>query len=309
MVVPEGIRQGCSEFYRRFASVEGCAQVWGLQEVPRAEAGWKSEEHEGWTFLQHRAESVWRGTAVGFRTSEWSVLKRKVHERGFWVKMRHAESGVQMRMGTAHFTQGSLHVQHVGEVQSCLSALPPTALPVFLAADTNANIGWNASGFGDQQAFGKDGKAVAMLDVLGSREMQVVGVQEDHARLPTSRPRKTGVQGKVIDVLATARAVTGPVWIEENSCHIVGADHELIMCTGHLQKSNVFQRRFDCRPRVVVGELPAQQEYNQHVVKDMAARYTRVAKGRAYKTRMMSRQRFGERRYKRQQQRGNRLSK
>ena len=284
MEVPEGVRQGCSEFHRRFPSSAECgAQVWGLQEVPRAESGWQNEEHAGWTFLQYRAESMWRGTAIGYKTSEWAILKRTAHGRGFWVRMRHVDSGVQMRMGTAHFTQGCQHMQHVSEVQACFEALPPTALPAFLAADSNASIGWHQGENGEQQAFGKDGKGVAMLDVMSSREMQVADVQEEQSRLPTSRPRKQGVQGKVIDFIAAARAVTGPVWVEENSCHIIGTGHELIVCTGYLQKSQTTKKRFDCRPRVVVGEIPEQREYNQQVLRDVAAQCTRVARGRPYK--------------------------
>ena len=188
-----------------------------------------------------------------------------------------------MWMGTAHFTQGCPHVQHVAEVQACFAALPPTALPVFLAADSNASVGWNVAADGVQQAFSKDGKGVAMLDVMGSRDLQVVGVREEHLGLPTSRPRKHGVQGKVIDVIATARTSTGTVWIEKNSCHTIGTDHELIMCAGYLPRSQTIRRRFDCRPRVVVGDIPEQRAYNQQVLRDMAVTYTRVAQGQAYK--------------------------
>ena len=166
MHVPEGIRQGCSEFLQQISPTEGLSQVWGLQEVPRTEAGWQKVEIEGWTLLQYRHEDMWRGTAVGYRATEWTVLQRKAHGRGFWVKMRHIERGTQMWMGTAHFTQGCLHVQHVAEVQQCIAALPPTALPVFLAADSNASIGWTKTEDGEHEAFGKDGKGVAFCCLM-----------------------------------------------------------------------------------------------------------------------------------------------
>ena len=122
-----------------------------------------------------------------------------------------------------------------------------------------------------------------MLDVMCSRELQVVGVNEQHLGLPTSRPRKQGVQGKVIDLIASARACTGPVWIQEDSCQVINTDHELIMCMGYLSSDQSAKRRYDCRPRVMVGEIPDQHHYDQQVLKGLAQRYTRVAKGTAYK--------------------------
>ena len=76
-------------------------------------------------------------------------------------------------------------------------------------------------------------------------QLQVVGVNEQHLGLPTSRQ---GVQGKVIDLIASARACTGPVWSQEDSCQVIDTDHELIMCMGYLSSDQSAKRRYDCRP-------------------------------------------------------------
>ena len=124
---------------------------------------------------------------------------------------------------------------------------------------------------------------VAMLDVMGSRELEVVAVTDRHRGLPTSRPRKKGIQGKVIDFIASARACTGPAWIQEDSCHIIGTDHEIVMCMGYLEADHLAKRRYDCRPRMVIGDIPEQHHYDQQVLKGLARRYTRVIQGKAYK--------------------------
>ena len=110
-----------------------------------------------------------------------------------------------------------------------------------------------------------------------------IGVREEQCRLPTSRPRKSGVQGKVIDILVVARVCTGPMWIAEGSYQIIGTDHELIACLGHLPLEPMTRKRFDCRPRMVVGEIPEQQRYDQSVLEGLAKQHTRVVQGKSYR--------------------------
>ena len=284
---PEGTRQATAEFG---GSDDTSSQQWlssvvvGLQEVPRIEAGWKSVELEGWTILQHRAEDAWRGVAVAYRPQCWTVMRRKQCSRGIWVKLRHVLLGVEAWFGSCHFTQGCSQLQHSTEVREALQALPPNMLPAVLAADTNANLGWTVGG--DQPhgvAYGMDGKGVRMLEAFGHRGLSVIGVKEGHERLPTSRPRKQGVRGNVIDMIAGARIRTGPLWIAKDSHCVVGTDHEAVMCYLYLQCATGQAKRFDCRPRQVVRELPVSEHIDQNVLQSLAHAHTRCKASQGYK--------------------------
>ena len=236
---PEGIRQATASF-READGVSPSAWldsvVVGLQEVPRIEAGWKSVECEQWSVLQHRSDDAWRGVAIAYKSHQWAVMKRKHSARGIWVKLRHVVHGVEAWFGSFHFTQGCSQLQHPIEVREALANLPPSTVPVLLSADTNAALGWTC-GDGQHQdvAYGMDGKGVRMLEAFGSRGLSVVGVKDGHQGFLTSRPRKKGVRGNVIDVIAGARVKTGPLWIARDSHLIVGTDHEAIMCTAYFK--------------------------------------------------------------------------
>ena len=57
--------------------------VVGLQELPRDTPGWKTDELEGWTLVQYRADDEWRGQGILFARDEWTVLRRKGLPKGF----------------------------------------------------------------------------------------------------------------------------------------------------------------------------------------------------------------------------------
>ena len=69
--------------------------------------------------------------------------------------------------------------------------------------DSNAAVGW-CRGQGEFVPHGLDGKSLRMLDKLRGRGLAVMGPTEGQRSLPTSRPRKQGVQGTVIDLVATS---------------------------------------------------------------------------------------------------------
>ena len=258
--------------------------VVGLQEVPRTDAGWKTTECEGWRLLQYRSEDAWRGVALAYNPQQWTLMKKKQGGRGFWARLRHVQHGVDAWFGSFHFTQGCPQIQHASEVEEALSALPATTLPVLLSADTNASLGWTT---GDKQhsdvAYGLDGKGVRMLEAFGSRSLRVVGIREGQENLPTSRPRKSGVKGNVIDVIAGARVRTGPLLIARDSHSIIGTDHEAVMCMVYLRGSGACPKRYDCRPRAVTKSIPVSTFLDQMALTTMARECTKPQASQGYK--------------------------
>ena len=66
---------------------------------------------------------------------------RRTVPRGVWLRLRHVQ-GFEIWVGTAHFPPGCTQPQHAKEVHDHLAGLPPTTLPILLACDLNADVGW-----------------------------------------------------------------------------------------------------------------------------------------------------------------------
>ena len=77
----------------------------GLQELPRTAAGWKTRDHEQWTVIEHRDNEEWRGSGVMFRKDRWTVTRRTACNKGIWIRLKNVHSGMQVWMGSMHFTQ------------------------------------------------------------------------------------------------------------------------------------------------------------------------------------------------------------
>ena len=122
-----------------------------------------------------------------------------------------------------------------------------------------------------------------MLDILKSRSLRVHTPKEEQRHLPTSRPRKQGIRGNVIDVIASARVEISPVSICRDGCDILGSDHELVTSMILLQPGAGNRRRFDARPRVVVKPLPNFEEMNEEELNRVARECTKGPPGKCYK--------------------------
>ena len=128
---------------------------------------------------------------------------------------------------------------------------------------------------GHLKSYGLDGKGLRALDKLQGRAISVLSPSLPQKDLPTSRPKKANVKGKVIDGVAAARVCTSDVVIAEDSYAIIGTDREFLHARVYLQK------RFDTRPRRVVGK-PAIGYIDQSALKDMAKQFTKPRPTSAY---------------------------
>ena len=161
------------------------------------------------------------------------------------------------------------------EVDQTLQSLQATHLPVVLAADSNASIGW-CQGQGELLPHGLDGKGLRMLDRLK------LAPEDRQKNVPTSRPRKAGVKGRVIDFLAAGRVKLAGMTICEDSCNVVGTDHDMVLGTVRMQGGGVMQQRFDTKPRYVVGNITATTHVDQKVLSQWPKTVTKPAKSQNY---------------------------
>ena len=276
--------QGICEAARLKEGLHGDLEesVFALQELPRGSVGWKTESLHGWEVLSHRSHDQWRGVGVMYNPKVWAIMRRKEFDRGLWVRVRHVETQAEMWVGSIHCTQRCSQVTHAHEINQAMEMLPLTTLPTLLMGDVNACVGWGRGAQG-LFPFGKDGKALKMLDVMKSRSLRTHTPREEQRHVPTSRPRKAGVQGNVIDVIASARVEPAPLTVHVDSCNIVGTDHDMITTRVFVKYGQQGKRRYDTRPRMVVRPLPRMDGINEEVLKQVAKQCTRTPEGKGYK--------------------------
>ena len=176
-------------------------------------------------------------------------------------------------------------MQHASEINQGLQTLPPTTLLTVLMGDVNASVGWG-SDISGLFPFGKDGKGIRMLDLLKSRSLEVHTPREGQRHLPTSRARKQGIQGNVIDMVASARVEMCPLSIARDSCDIIGTDHDMIASSVLLKCGQRGGRRYDTRPRVVVvKKVPQVEHIDEQVLCQIAKECTKGPLAKVIRTR------------------------
>ncbi|CAE7949425.1 unnamed protein product, partial [Symbiodinium sp. KB8] len=179
-----------------------------LQEIPRDKAGWSKQVHGAWTVVCHRAVQMWRRVGIGYRDSEWALLRRVWSGRGVWVQLKHLSSDVRVWVGTAHFTPGCSLAQYEGEVEECLHGLPAHTGPTVFQCDANAPFHWGLCD-GIVSPAGRDVKANALHGMPLHKGLEMVPPMREYMNTPTSRPRQEGRNGHIIDMLACKRVVRG----------------------------------------------------------------------------------------------------
>ena len=115
-----------------------------LQELPRAEAGWTTEEKEGLTVVGCRDELAWREVGIGYKPSEWLVMRRKATGKAIWLRTRRKQDGMEWWVGSVHLTQGVSCNDHTRELEEALHLLPATTLPCILGCDGKSSLKWGS---------------------------------------------------------------------------------------------------------------------------------------------------------------------
>ncbi|CAE7386117.1 unnamed protein product, partial [Symbiodinium sp. KB8] len=252
-----------------------------LQEVPRECEGWSHQELEGRNVVTHRRATQWRGTGLSYDPGSWCVLRKLHTNKGTWFKVRHLERGLDLWLGTVHFSPGVTADACEEEVEDHFRALPRDAHRVVFQGDVNAAFGWVQEG-GQVTAVAKDGKGHTLHRAVMERGLVLGTPLGPQMSTPTSRPRQENRQGQCIDIMAQ-RGLRQSTWrIHVDSYMCVGSDHELcesVFCID-AQKKN---KRHETRPRVWTGGIDQVEGLDQTTVEELARRCTKPAPGHGYK--------------------------
>ena len=249
-----------------------------LQEVARQDPGWHRQTQGAWQMLLHRDPDAWRGVGLIFKPSEWSVMRRKTTERGAWFRVRHV-TGVELWVGTAHFTPGTSQTVHASQVSAHLQGLPATHLPVLLGCDVNSVMSWCLGEQEEGMPAAKNGKTFEFLSQCRERGLKAVGPLEHDFTTPTSRPRQEHRVGSQIDAILGARVCTQPLCIYQGSHKALGTDHELLSTEVQVRQGRA-GRPHRSSPRIWIGGLrEIEGELSQPVLADLAKSHTRTRPG------------------------------
>ena len=199
-----------------------------LQEMPRAETGWRSHLLGSLNVCSHREENQWRGTAVAVSDKSWTVMRKLKSENGIWVRIRHLSSGQEIWIGSLYVKPDCNQAEHERRVQQHLESLPATHLPAVLGSDLNSPFAWTLVKDKGLQAVAKNGKSNQFLTQLASRGFDLVPPDPSQVDTPTSRPRQQDRQGRLIDFLAGARVTSRKLTVHVGSHKVLGTDHELL---------------------------------------------------------------------------------
>ena len=224
---------------------------------------------------------MWRGTAVAYRETEWTLLKRVRAGKGIWAQLRHLRHGVKLWVGTAHFTPGCTFAQYETEVENVMTSFPAVGGPAVFQCDANAPFMWRASE-GVEQAVGRDVKANELQGRLLERGFQLTPPKPEQFSTPTSRPRQAGRGGNIIDVIACRGMVRGSIAVHVDSCYVAGTDHEILEGTFYLRPRQKHVRH-PTKPRVWTGGIDKVTYVDQSTLEDLARQCTKPKPGNAYR--------------------------
>ena len=267
----------------RYAWPQGLHSLVMLQELPRAEPGWTTVEKEGLAVVGYQDEFAWRGVGVGYKSSEWLVMRRKAKGRAMWLRMRRKGDGLECWVGSVHLSQGVPCSDHTRELQEALDLLPATTLPCLLGCDGNASLKWVTGAQGEALPYGEDLKADNLLGTLREYGFGMVPPGQEQFHTPTSRPRKEGASGHQIDFLAVKHVGADVARIHVDSFKSMDGDHDFVSACLQTRRTKPRRERVDTRPRKVVGTIPTQHVVDQVSIAALAEQYTSPHQSQGYR--------------------------
>ena len=163
-----------------------------------------------------------------FDSTSWVLLRKRSSSKGTWFRLRHVDSLAECWIGSLyiapHYGMDDFHKY----LQEHLDCLPPTTLPTYLGADANAGISWHAEGHLDLVPCGTESKGRTLVEVLSAQGLRLQPPGLAQQRQPTSRPRREGVQGRIIDWTAVKHASSSTTHVLVDSCFQLGTDHDML---------------------------------------------------------------------------------
>ena len=252
-----------------------------LQEAPRRAAGWSRERVDGRLVVTHRQCDQWRGVGLSFCETAWAMIKKVPAGFGAWFRMRHLRKGVELWLGSFHFTPGTSIPVFEDMLGKFLAKRPVCPLPIIVQGDVNAHFAWSRGDRGDELVC-LTGRGLIFRDRTVAAGMTTCPPVRAHQDWPTSRPRQEGRDGHHIDVFLTQRAMGGRVEVLKDSYMLIGSDHEALVGSFKLRVGKGRQRH--CTgPRVWCGNLEVVNHLDQEGLEQLARTRTKPRPGMSYK--------------------------
>ena len=256
-------------------SAENKAQLACFQEMPRRECGWHTEVHTDLTIIQYRHDDEqWRGNAIGYGPF-FQVLRKRGCRYGIWLRLRHLPTGNEVWAGSLRLSTGVNSDVTAEELRTMCKLLPPTLLPVLLLGDFNTKLKWTDALDPQGDLRPTEARSEYVLSELRNVGMHMRAPTKDQWTVPTSRPRRTKVQGHQIDGGACKNCRMSPITIQVDSYKQIGGDHERISCDFPLRLGDPpAPPRALTRPRFVSAKLPSLDRIDQATLQDIARKCT-----------------------------------
>ena len=259
-------------------------QIVCLQEMPRRECGWHTEVLEDLTLVQYRHDDdQWRGNAIGFGP-QFQVIRKRGCRFGVWLRLRHLPTGNEVWIGSHRLSTGVNSDTTADELRVMCKLLPPTLLPVVLLGDFNTKLRWTDALDPQGDLRPTEARSEYVLSELGNVGLQMRAPTKAQWDTPTSRPRRTKVQGHQIDGCAYKNCRMSSLSIEVDSYKQIGGDHERVSCDFPLRTGeSPPPLRAVTRPRFVTTKLPSLHRVDQKVLQDLAKKCTAPRPGLRYR--------------------------
>ena len=218
-----------------------------------------------------------------FDSTSWVLMRKRSSSKGTWFRLRHVDSLAECWIGSLyiapHYGMDDFHKY----LQEHLECLPPTSLPTYLGADVNAGISWHAEGHLDFVPCGTESKGRTLVEVLSAQGLRLQPPGLAQQRQPTSRPRREGVQGRLIHWTAVKHASSSTTHVLVDSCFQLGTDHDMLYThfpifgqRGRTARIRTGKRTFSSPPTIP-------HYIDQNSLEDLAKKHLKPPKGQGYK--------------------------
>ena len=252
------------------------ADVIGLQEYPKQNAGWQMVTGEVYSGLIYQNYFMYRAVSILYKNKTFHLLGRKSSERGMWVHLRHVQTSQSLWIGCIHVPNSEPRDEIRRLLHQFMSEIPPRAGVGSVLGDFNTHFNWSV----------QDGVCVPRIvssrwadlrQAMSEFGFRQVPPQPEQADTPTFHSRKGNVARTQIDG-GFVKGLECQLQIREGSRAQAGTDHDRVELLGVLKgkpSNKLASRRGG--PMRVVQPPPPVETIDQQTLEHIASRHCKPA--------------------------------
>eukprot|EP00439_Symbiodinium_sp_Y106_P002367 s1323_g1.t1 len=103
---------------------------------------------------------------IAIKTSGVVMGLSMIRRPGQWSTEKPQGKGIELWLGTFHFTPGCNQIVYSEEVTGFLNKKPKDGLPVIVQGDANADVGWGCTEGQQMMAVGRECNSTLLLNSL-----------------------------------------------------------------------------------------------------------------------------------------------